>query len=144
MEDMRSDEDEDEDDEFQDDTLETEAASQGEALGASAAQADASASDSPDEGEESSLACTTAVPLKGLCSLRCAVTMLISITRFSESNMLCHASADERQGLPSGLPDNKAVSFARAFARIMESGGSGRGLLQVGAPFSLAPCTQSL
>lgn len=70
---MRSDEDEDEVDEFQDDKLETEAASQGEALGASAAQADASASDSPDEGEESSLACTTAVPLKGLCKaqMRC-------------------------------------------------------------------------
>ena len=28
------------------------------------------------------------------------------------------------------VPDNKAASFARAFAKIIESGESGRGLLQ--------------
>ena len=44
--------------------------------------------------------------------------------------------AEEQQGgslEPSEtLPDNKAASFARAFAKIIESGDSGRGLLQAG------------
>ena len=42
--------------------------------------------------------------------------------------------AEERLGGPlepsETLPDNKAASFARAFAKIIESGDSGRGLLQ--------------
>ena len=42
--------------------------------------------------------------------------------------------AEERLGGPleprETLPDNKAASFARAFAKIIESGESGRGLLQ--------------
>ncbi|CAL5220524.1 g2556 [Coccomyxa viridis] len=39
--------------------------------------------------------------------------------------------ADERPSGPGGaIPDNKAASFARAFAKIMESAGPGRGLLQ--------------
>ena len=136
MEDMRFGEDEDEDDDFQDAELETEAASQGEPLSPSAAQADASASDSPDKGEELSLTCTAAVPVKGLCRLSCVLMMLKAITGSPKNKVLCHASADEQQGGPPGMPDNKAASFARAFARIMESGGSGRGLLQVGAPFT--------
>ena len=41
-------------------------------------------------------------------------------------------AADERPSGPGGaIPDNKAASFARAFAKIMESAGPGRGLLQV-------------
>jgi hypothetical protein len=72
------------------------------------------------------------------CRLCCCLVMLKSITGLPNSNMLCHASADEQQVGPTGMPDNKAASFARAFARIMQSGGTGRGLLQVGAPFTLS------
>ncbi len=53
-------------------------------------------------------------------------------------------AADERPSGPGGaIPDNKAASFARAFAKIMESAGPGKGLLQVGCHNQLVSCTRS-
>ena len=49
--------------------------------------------------------------------------------------------ADERPSeLGGAIPDNKAASFARAFAKIMESAGPGRGLLQVGRHVNTVRC----
>lgn len=50
----------------------------------------------------------------------------------SDTYLMESGFADEQQkGQGGTVPDNKAASFARAFAKIMESGSSGRGLLQV-------------
>ena len=55
----------------------------------------------------------------------------------------CAMNADEQHNGPTepggAMPDNKAASFARAFAKIMESGGPGKGLLQVSRHTELSP-----
>lgn len=72
-----------------------------------------------------------------VCETKFSMEVKLSLCLWDFERLTVVVRADEQPSEGgAAIPDNKAASFARAFAKIMESAGPGRGLLQVGCHLS--------